>query len=100
MESNMNTLIAEGKSIIDEVNAINYEDIVDAANDWLSRVEQAVTPTIMDKIFKIAARTLKPKFNTNNPFVVLPVTIELDEKVEFFQKKLAEIIEILENLKQ
>lgn len=94
----MELLIAEGKSIIDEVNAINYEDTVDAANDWLSRVEQAVDPAIMDKIYRIAARTLKPKFITNNPFVVLPVTIELDEKVEFFQKKLVEIVEILESL--
>lgn len=96
----MENLIAEGRSILEDVNAVNYEDTVDRANVWLQEIEKAISDkAVTDEIYEIAARVFKPKFINSNPFCASPVLNVLDEKIEFFKQKLDEIIDVLERKK-
>lgn len=93
----MENLIAEGKSIIEDVNEVTYEETVDRANNWLTELESYIADQkIIDEIYEVAARTLKPRFINHNPFVAPPMLNQLEEKVTFFQQKMGDIINILE----
>jgi len=96
----MDNLIAEGKSIIEDVNAVNYEETVDRANDWLQQIEIVISDKeVIDEIYEIAARVFKPKFINDNPFFSTPVLIKMEEKVAYFQEKVQDIIDVLQQQK-
>lgn len=92
----MENLIAEGRSLAEEVNVVNYEETVDKANEWLQKLEGAISDkAVTDEIYQIAARVFKPKFINANPFLAAPIINLIEEKIVFFQQKVGDIIDIL-----
>ncbi|NLO63733.1 MAG: hypothetical protein GX095_00640 [Clostridiales bacterium] len=93
----MENLITQGKEILEDVNAVNYEEMVDRANDWLKEIETELPdPSAVEEIYEIASRVFKPTLQNVNPFFAPPVVPTIEEKVDFFREKLEEILEVLQ----
>lgn len=91
--TDMNELVEEGKSILEDTNAVTYEDMVDRANDWLKNIETALDDkAFVDEVYKIASETFKPDIDPYNALTVVPVLGVLEDKTEFFKEKVRKIL--------
>jgi hypothetical protein len=88
-------ILAEGKSILENVDVFNYEEYVDRANDWLLSIEPVYGKEISDEVFSIAQKQYKALFESSNKVTVVPVMEVLEAKVDFFKEKLRDILKIL-----